>query len=167
MVIDPVCTLVFEAEAEEQDIMNRPPRPPEEPLFSRQLMLWSMLQGLLAFGLVAAIYVVAYRRGMPETETRALAFFSLVTAIVALIFVNRSFSASILTALSRPNGALKFVFLGVTAVLALTLLLPVARDLFRFGPLHPDDLALTAGAGVVVLCILELFKAAWGLRLRS
>lgn len=167
MVIDPVCTLVFEAETEEQDIMSRPPRPPEAPLFSRQLMLWSILQGLLAFGLVAGIYVVAFRRGMPETETRALAFFSLVTAIVALIFINRSFSASIFTALSRPNGALKFVFLGVTAVLALTLMLPVARDLFRFGPLHPDDLALTVGAGLVVLCILELFKAAWGIRLRS
>ena len=122
MVIDPVCTLVFEAETEEKDIMRRPPRAPEEPLFSRPLMLWSVLQGIFAFGLVAAIYVMAFRRGMPETEVRALAFFSLVTAILALIFVNRSFSASVLTAVSRPNRALKFVFLGVTATLALTLI---------------------------------------------
>ena len=110
MVIDPVCTLVFEAETEEQDIMLRPPRVPEEPLFSGQLMLWSALQGILAFGLVAAIYVMAFRRGMPKTEVRALAFFSLVTAILALILVNRSFSASILTAVSRPNRALNSFF---------------------------------------------------------
>jgi Ca2+-transporting ATPase len=166
MVIDPVCTLVFEAETEEKDIMRRPPRAPQEPLFSGRLMLWSVLQGIFAFGLVAAIYVMAFHRGMPETEARALAFFSLVTAITALIFVNRSFSASVLTAVSRPNRALKFVFLGVTTTLSLTLTWSAARNLFGFGPLHADDLALTVGAGVVVLCILEFLKAAWHVRLR-
>ena len=78
-------------------------RATDEPLFSTRLILWSVLQGLLAFALGAAIYVITYRRGMPEYEARALAFFSLVTAVVALIFVNRSFSASIWSALRRPN----------------------------------------------------------------
>jgi Ca2+-transporting ATPase len=167
MVIDPVCTLVFEAEIEEKDIMRRPPRAPEEPLVSRTLMLWSMLQGIFAFALVATIYIMAFRRGMPETESRALAFFSLVTAILALIFVNRSFSASVLTAISRPNRALKFVLLGVIATLAITLMWPVARNLFRFGPLHADDLALTVAAGILVLCILEFLKVAWHVRLNA
>lgn len=167
MVIDPVCTLVFEAEAEENDIMRRPPRPPEEQLVSGTLVLWSVLQGIFAFGLVATIYIMAFRRGMPETESRALAFFSLVTAIVALIFVNRSFSASVLTALSRPNRAIKFVLLGVMATLTVTLMWPTARDLLRFGPLHIDDLALTVAAGIVVLCILEFLKASWHIRLRA
>jgi Ca2+-transporting ATPase len=167
MVIDPVCTLVFEAEREEEDIMRRSPRAPEEPLFSGRLILWSVLQGILAFGLVAAIYVMAYRRGMPEAEVRALAFFSLVTAIVSLIFVNRSFSASILAALFRPNRALKFVLLGVAGMLGLTLLWPVARDLFRFGPLHLDDLVLTVAAGMAVLGVLEFLKALWRPRLRT
>ncbi len=167
MVIDPVCTLVFEAETEEDDIMGWPPRSPEEPLFSGRLTFWSVLQGLLAFALVAGIYVIAYRRGMPETEARALAFFSLVTAIVALIFVNRSFSASVLTALRRPNRALKYVLTGVVGILALTLAWPVAGDLFRFGPLHADDLALTLGAGLVVLVALEFLKSFGRLQLRS
>jgi Ca2+-transporting ATPase len=38
MVIDPVCTLVFEAEAEEDDVMRRPPRAPDQPLFSGPLI---------------------------------------------------------------------------------------------------------------------------------
>ena len=106
MVIDPVCSLVFEAETEEDDVMRRPPRAPDEPLFSGALVGWSLLQGALAFVLVAAIFIVAVRRGMPETEVRALTFFSLVLAIIGLIFVNRSFSASLMTALRRPNPAL-------------------------------------------------------------
>src|SRR4029078_7947743 len=45
MVIDPVCSLVFEAEMDEEDIMRRRPRAPNEPLFSWPLIGWRVLQG--------------------------------------------------------------------------------------------------------------------------
>jgi P-type Ca2+ transporter type 2C len=158
MVIDPVCSLVFEAETEEDDVMARPPRATDEPLFSRHMIIWSLMQGVVAFALVAAIFVVAFRQGIPVNEVRALTFFALVMSIIGLIFVNRSFSASIVNALRRPNSALRWVLLGVTAMLALTLLWPFASALFRFGPLHLDDLAVTFGAGVLVLVCLDLVK---------
>jgi P-type Ca2+ transporter type 2C len=167
MVIDPVCSLVFEAETEEDDVMCRPPRAPDEPLFSGPLIGWGLLQGAFAFVLVAVIFVVAFRRGMPEEEVRALAFFSLVLAIVGLIFVNRSFSASLVTALRRPNPALALVLLAVATMLSVTLLWSFARGLFRFGPLHLDDIALTLGAGVLVLVFLEFLKPLWRARLQS
>jgi P-type Ca2+ transporter type 2C len=167
MVIDPVCTLVFEAEAEEDDVMRRPPRPPQRPLFSAALIVWSVLQGLLALVLVGTVYLVAYRRGMPEREVRALAFFSLVTSVVALILLNRSFSASLLKAFRRPNRALKFVLLGIGAILGLTLVWPAAADLFRFAPLPASDLAITLAAGVSLLLVLELLKPHWRERLRD
>jgi Ca2+-transporting ATPase len=161
MIIDPVCSLVFEAETEEDDVMNRPPRPPDQPLFSGTLIGWSLAQGAFAFALVAIIYIIALNRGMPEEEVRALAFFSLVLAIVSLIFVNRSFSASLITALRRPNAALGWVLLAVPMMLSVTLLFPPVSSLFRFGPLHLDDLALTFGAGVLVLVSLEALKSIW------
>ncbi len=161
MVIDPVCSLVFEAETEEGDVMRRPPRDPDEPLFSRRWIGWSLLQGAFAFVLVTVVFVVALWRGMPEAEVRALAFFSLVVAIVSLIFVNRSFSASLVTALRRPNPALVWVLIAVTAILSLSLLWPFAQGLFRFGPLHLDDLAVTVGAGFVLLVLLEVVKPLW------
>jgi len=166
MVIDPVCSLVFEAETEEDDVMRRPPRAPDEPLFSAPLIYWGLLQGALAFAVVAIIFVVALRRGMPEEEVRALAFFSLILTIISLIFVNRSFNASLITALRRPNAALALVLLAVTTMLSLTLLWPFASGLFRFGPLHLGDLALTLGAGVLVLVFLERLKPIWRERLR-
>jgi len=167
MVIDPVCSLVFEAETEEDDVMARPPRAPDEPLVSGPLIGWSFLQGAFAFGVVAAVFVVAFRRGMPEDELRALAFFSLVLAIVSLIFVNRSFSASLITAFRRPNSALAVVLLVVITILSLSLLWPFATDLFRFGPLHVDDLALTLAVGIALLVGLELLKPYWRARLQS
>jgi Ca2+-transporting ATPase len=167
MVIDPVCSLVFEAETEEDDVMCRPPRSPVEPLFSRHLIGWSLLQGTFAFVLVAAIFVVALDRGMPEAEVRALTFFSLVVTIASLIFVNRSFSSSLIKALRRPNPALAWVLVAVTTMLGLTLLWPFASSLFRFGPLHLDDLAVTLGAGVMVLLFLEILKPLWRKKLLS
>ena len=160
MIIDPVCSLVFEAETEEEDAMRRPPRATDQPLFSWALIAWSALQGGLVFVLVAAIYVVALRSGMPVPEVRALAFFSLVVAIVSLILVNRSFSASPIIALRRPNRTLVGVLSAVAIILALTLLWPPASSLFAFGPLHADDLALALGAGIVALIVLELLKPA-------
>ena len=166
MVIDPVCSLVFEAEIEEDDVMRRPPRAPDEPLFSAPLIGWSLLQGAFALVLVAVIFIVALRSGMPEAEVRALAFFSLVLTIVSLIFVNRSSSASLATALRRPNPTLALVLLAVATSLGLTLLWPFASGLFRFGPLHFDDLALALGAGVLMLVVLEFLKPIWRKRVQ-
>jgi len=165
MVIDPVCSLVFEAETEEDDVMRRRPRSPDQPLFSRALVGWSVLQGAIAFAPVAAIYLIATMRGMPAAEVRALSVFSLVLVIVSLIFANRSFSASLATALGRRNPTLVWVLLAVATVLAATLLWPVASVLFGFGPLHADDLALTIGAGAAVLVALEALKPRWRTRL--
>lgn len=167
MVIDPVCSLVFEAETEEDDTMKRPPRNPEAALFSRSLIAWSVVQGLLAFALVAGIFLFALHWGMPEDEIRALTFFSLVLTIVGLIFVNRTFSDLLLTALFRPNRSLAFVVVVVAAALGGTLLWPLASGLFQFGPLHLDDLAVTFAAGLAVLVCLEFLKQFWRERLKT
>ncbi len=161
MIIDPVCSLVFEAETEEDDVMRRPPRDPAEPLFSLAMIVWSLFQGAVVLVLVAGIFVIAYERGMPEAEVRALTFFSLVISILALIFVNRSSGSSVLKAFRRPNRALWIVVPAVAVMLTLSLLWPTARDLFRFGPLHVDDLTLTLGAGVAILVVLESCKPLW------
>ena len=158
MVIDPVCSLVFEAEEEEQDVMRRPPRPPMQPLFTPVLVVWSLLQGGLAFAAVAAVFLAGYWQGLPEGDVRALKFVSLVAVIVSLIFVNRSYSSSIMEALRRPNKALGLVLLSVTIMLALVTGWTPARQLFGFGDLHFHDVALIIAAGVAVLIFLEAGK---------
>jgi Ca2+-transporting ATPase len=166
MVIDPACSLAFEAETDEEDVMQRPPRPPSEPLFSWPLIGWSVLQGVLAFALVSGVFGIGMYRDMPEDEVRALVFFALVISIVGLILANRSFSTSLITAFRRPNPTLAWILLAVTLILSATLLWPIASDLFRFGPLHVDDLALTIAVGFAVLIVLEFLKPLWRARLR-
>ncbi|MDH6688450.1 Ca2+-transporting ATPase [Bradyrhizobium japonicum] len=167
LIIDPVCSLVFEAEREERDVMARPPRRADSPLFTWTLVSWSVLQGALIFVLVAVLFVIALHAGMPADEVRALAFFALIGSIVGLVLVNRSFSSSFLSAFFRPNLALAVILLSIAGALGTALLWPPASSLFRFGPLHPDDLMIALGPGVAMLVVLELLKPLWRRRLRS
>jgi Ca2+-transporting ATPase len=95
---------------------------------------------------------------MPEDETRAVAFATLVLSIVVLILVNRSYSSSLRLAIARPNRTLAYVLATVAAMLALTMIWPVARDLFHFGRLALTDAVLIAGAGFGLWIVLETTK---------
>jgi Ca2+-transporting ATPase len=166
MIIDPVCTLVFEAETEERDVMRRPPRPPSAPLFSWSLIAWSLLQGALVFALTGTIFVIASHRAMPEDEVRALTFLALVMSVGSLILVNRSFSTSLAMALRQPNATLAWILAAVSALLALSLLVPPVRGLFGFGALRWQDPGLAFAAAAAALIVLELAKTFWRDRLR-
>jgi Ca2+-transporting ATPase len=158
MVIDPVCSIVFEAEGEEADTMRRPPRHPSEPLFTAGFMVWSLLQGALVLALVAGLFVMALRQGLPEPDVRSLAFAALVAANLGLVLVNRSLGASLFAAITRPNAALWWVVAATATILAGVILLPPARELFHFGPLHADDIVVALACGLIALLLLELAK---------
>ena len=161
MVIDPACSIVFEAEPDEDDLMRRPPRSAESRLLSGTMAGWSLLQGFLAFVAVAGIFAGAVFRQLPENELRALVFVSLVLINGSLILVNRSFSGSLLSAFIRPNLSLWALLSGVVVVLAVTLTWQPAMDLFRFGPLHIDDLGITLLAGATIMVVLQWVKPHW------
>jgi Ca2+-transporting ATPase len=136
-------------------------------LFSGSLLAWSLMQGALVLALTAGVMTVALLRGMPADEVRALVFVTLVLTNIGLIFVNRSFSASPLAALRRRNQALWLVLGTALSLLGVVLFWLQARGLFRFGPLHLDDLAVCAGAGIAILLALDAIKLAWRSRLTS
>jgi len=161
MVIDPACSVVFEAEKEEDDVMQRPPRDPASPLLQNKRIVWGVLQGLIVLALLAGIFITAARIGMPEPDLRALVFTSLVFMNMGLILVNRSFKASLFSAILRPNRSLWILFSGVTALLATAVFWPPAQKLFHFGQLHWDDLGICAIAGFVSLLLLEAIKSLW------
>lgn len=158
MVIDPVCALVFEAEEDEADIMARPPRAPDEALFSLRMIAWSVFQGGAALAMLAAVLFVETANAMPETELRALMFFALIAAVLALTFVNRSFSASLGQALLRPNPALRVVLLAIVAITGAILFIPAAQTLLKFGTIAWGDMALAVGLGALLLALLEAGK---------
>jgi Ca2+-transporting ATPase len=160
LIIDPACSTIFEAEREEANVMRRPPRNPNEPLFSRRTIGLSMLQGLGVLGIVLAIYAIALSRGQGENEARALAYTTLVIANLGLIMTNRSWTRTIVETLRVPNAALWWVVGGATGFLVLVLYVPFLRDLFKFAYLHPGDLLLCLASGAISILWFEALKLA-------
>jgi Ca2+-transporting ATPase len=166
MVIDPACSIVFEAERDERDLMRRPPRHGSSRLLSAAIGGWSLLQGALALFALVVVFLAA-GRDMPEDELRALMFTSLVLINASLILVNRSFSSSLVSAIRRPNLFLWLLLTPVAVLLATALTWPPAMQLFRFGPFHIDDLAVSIAAALGVLLIAEAIKPVWRISFRS
>jgi P-type Ca2+ transporter type 2C len=114
--------LVFEAETDEEDIMRRKPRAPAEPLFAT-----GQMERTAGRSCIQPCWY-DFRDRSPtrhvDDKVRALTFFSLVLSIVSLVLVNRSFSKSLVVAFRRPNPALRWILLGATAVLGLSLVWP-------------------------------------------
>ena len=158
MVIDPVCSVVFEAEGEEGDLMQRPPRRAAAELLSLPVALWSLLQGLLVLAFLAAIYLLAAGRGMPVDESRVLVFVSLVMANMALVVVNRSFGFAFGSRHTGSTWALGIVYAAAGAILTVAILWPPARELFHFGAFHGHDLAIAIGGCFLLIVVLEAVK---------
>ena len=158
LIIDPACSVVFEAESEEANVMKRPPRNPKEPLFSRNTLAVSMLQGVSVLLIVLAVYAIALYRGQGESDARALTFTTLIIANLGLILTNRSWSRTILSTLCSPNTALWWVLGGAAIFLGLVLYVPFLRSLFRFSALHPFDVAICLVSGIVSILWFEGLK---------
>ena len=157
LVIDPSCSLIFEAEEAEADVMRRPPRDPQEPLFSLKSTGLALLQGVTALAACLAVYLLA-RPGHGHDAARALTFAALVTSFLAIILANRSWTLSILRSLGNPNPALWWVLGGTVACLALVLTWPVAQRLFHFASVQGLDLLLACAAGFASILWFEVYK---------
>ena len=158
LIIDPSCTLIFEAEGAEPNTMTRPPRNPRERLFGLGSVSISLLQGVSVLGIVLGVFLVTRFLGHSENNARGLTFAALVVANLALILTNRSWSRTILATLQEPNAALWWVVGGAVVFLGLVLSVPLLRNLFHFAPLHGPDLALCLLAGGASILWFEILK---------
>lgn len=160
LVIDPACSIAFEAEPEDVDVMRRPPRPAHARLFEPRLVAMAVLQG--ASLLLAALLVFghALSQGAPEPVARALTFTTLVAGNLALIATNRSWTRSVLGNLSSPNLPARLILAGALTVLGLALYAPPIQSLFHFGTPRLYDTARAVAAGAACLVWFELVKLA-------
>jgi Ca2+-transporting ATPase len=161
LIIDPTCSVAFENEPPEADVMQRPPRDPNAALFGGWTLVLALLQGVGVLAVVMSAYrwAVLWR---PEPEARALAFTTLVIANLALIFSNRSRTRSLLRSLGSPNAML-WIVTGVTLVfLALSLHLPFVAGAFHFGPLSLGEQAVAVGLGIVSVTWFRVLKVIHG-----
>ena len=158
LIIDPACSIVFEAEPPENDVMNRPPRNSREPLFSRQTVVVSLMQGIFVLCVVLGVFLFSVNRGDREPEVRALTFTTLIIANLALILTNRSWNRTSIATLRCSNMALLPLLAGAVLLLGIVLYVPFFVALFRFSAIHSIDLVLCILAGLGSVLWFEVLK---------
>lgn len=158
LIVDPACSIAFEAETEEPGIMRRRPRPEQARLFSRSTIVLGLLQGLGVLTAVLVAFVVAMRWGHAPEDARAIAFTALVAGNLALIWANRSALRTAFEKGGVRNTALWLVTLGTIATLLAVLYIPGVRSVFQFSVLHPNDLMVAFALGTISITWFELLK---------
>lgn len=157
-VINPACSIVFEAEEVDIDVMRRAPRAAGEPLLGGWMLASSLLQGLSVLFAVALVFGFSLATSGSETAARAMAFTTIVLGNLGLILANRSRSLLIVHTLRRSNPALWWI-VGATLIgVALVLYQPYLQNLFRFAALSWLTLLLCAAAALASLGWFECYK---------
>lgn len=158
LIIEPACSVAFEAEPTDPGVMRRPPRRLDEKLFSRSILIPTLWQGVSVLAVLLAVFLVALHRGQGEVDARTLAFTALIVANLGLIFTNRSWSASSFRTKGQANRAFWWVLGGSLVLLSLVLTVPRLRELFRFSELHAVDVGICLAAGLVSSLWFEALK---------
>lgn len=158
LIIDPACSIAFEAEPEERTVMARPPRDRNEKLFGRACILLGLFQGFAVFVSAILIYGAFLHVGRDEGVARAAAFSSLVFGNLALIFTNRSNTRTILETLGSKNPFLWVIVVGSVTTLVVVLYVPVFRTLFHFSPLSLTDFFIAVFASLLGVAGFEGLK---------
>ena len=160
LIIDPACSVVFETEGEEANIMTRKPRSMDKKLFNREAAVVAFLQGFVVLLIVALIFVTSINQGLGEQTARTMAFATIVTANLALILANRSWAHTIIGTLRKPNKAFWWILAIATVALIVVIYVPQLSGLFNFSPLNPMNLLISIGAGISSIIWFEIYKAA-------
>lgn len=158
LIIDPVCSIVFESEGEEKDIMKRKPRPRDESFFGSKKIVASVIQGFVLLAMVVLIYFSSLKEGHTEGEVRAIAFSSLILGNVFLILTNLSKTRSFISVLLEKNLAILIMVPLVVAMLFSVIYIPFLQAIFSFQfPGFKHLIPSIIGASSMLL-LLELFK---------
>jgi Ca2+-transporting ATPase len=157
LVVDPACSMVFENEPPEEDLMLHPPRDVATPLFGGRTLVWALLQGVGLLALLVGAHLWSNTH-LEQAAARAFVFTALVAGNLALIFSNRSRSRPVWASLRTPNSTLWVVVGATQLMLALALYVPWLSGLFLFAPLAAGEVAMAAAWGGSALVWFELLR---------
>jgi Ca2+-transporting ATPase len=158
LIIDPACTMIFEAEKEEKNVMSRPPKDINEPFFGARKIFFSCMQGIGIIIICLLVYFIGLKMGYSEKSVRTLTFLTLIVSNISVILSNRSWTSSIIKILSTPNKAVTWIIGGAIIFLILILNIPFLLNLFQFEKIGYLELIVCTVAGFFSITWFEIYK---------
>jgi Ca2+-transporting ATPase len=158
LIIDPACTLIFEAEKEEKNVMSRPPKDINEPFFGGRKIFFSCMQGVGIIVICLLVYFIGLKMGYSEKGVRTLTFVTLIVSNLSVILSNRSWTYGIFKILSTPNKAVTWIVGGAIIFLILILNIQFLLNLFQFEKIGFAEFMACTVVGLFSITWFEIYK---------
>ena len=158
LIMGPTCSIIYENEPMEKNMMTQQPRPFSSSFFSEKELRTSLLQGLIITVGTLAMYQYAVHQGWNESVTRSMVFTVLLSANIFLTLINRSFYYSILTTIKYKNNLVILIIVITIIITGLLLYVNLLSKFFSFEALNLIQLSASVFTGFVSVIWYEAIK---------
>jgi len=158
LIMGPMCSIVYENEPAEKNIMKEKPRQLGSTFLSFKEMGISIIQGLgITLGILF-VYQWTVQNGGNEQLTRTMAFTTLVFSNIILSLVNRSFYYSVFSSLKNKNNMMVFANSLTLFLLAIILNVNPIANFFSVLPLDYKQIGVSIAVSAVSVLWIEIWK---------
>ncbi|MDI6618818.1 MAG: cation-translocating P-type ATPase [Clostridiales bacterium] len=161
LIIDPTCSIIFEAEEAEADIMKRPPKLPSEPLLPKNLTAKVILQGTSMFLASFVPFHYLVDTGTPIDTARSFALLTLIVSNVVLVLVNRTDTQFLWHIFKEGKNNARLLINSLSIIFMLMIIyVPLLNTVFKTGPLSLHMLVISVFTGIISSIWWEIVKLA-------
>nr|WP_315145472.1 cation-translocating P-type ATPase [uncultured Flavobacterium sp.] len=158
IIMGPTCSIIYENEPMESNLMLQKPRPFTNTFFNLKEITISIVQGLVITLGLLFVYQYCVRENCTENVTRTIIFLTLIASNIFLTLANRSFYYSIITTIRYKNN-LVLIIIGVTIIITgLLLFIPVFSHFFLFDTVSTLQIGMSILVGFVSVFWIEIYK---------
>ena len=158
IIMGPTCSVIYENEPMEGNLMLQKPRPMTTTFFNLKEITISIIQGLVITLGLLFVYNYCVDEGFTEKYTRTTVFLTLIMSNIFLTLENRSFYYSVFTTIRYKNN-LVLMIIGITiGITSLLLFVPVFSNFFLFEKVDKAQIGLSVLVGFVSVMWIEIYK---------
>jgi P-type Ca2+ transporter type 2C len=158
LIMGPTCSIIYENEPIEENVMNEKPRQFSKTFFRMSELAISIVQGVFITAALITIYWIAITSNASLEATTSMIFVTLVTANILLTLVNRSFHYSMIKTPAYENKLIPLIIAITMGLVILIFAIPSLSKFFRFAPLDVSQTITCIAAGMVSVLWFEVYK---------
>jgi Ca2+-transporting ATPase len=158
IIMGPTCSVIYENEPMEQNLMLQKPRHLTTTFFNLKEITISIIQGLVITLGLLFVYQYCVQEGFSEAYTRTTIFLTLIASNIFLTLENRSFYYSVFTTIRYKNN-LVLMIIGITiGITSLLLFIPVFSKFFIFEKVDLTQIGFSVLVGFLSVMWIEIYK---------
>ncbi|WP_203226869.1 cation-translocating P-type ATPase [Confluentibacter flavum] len=158
LIMGPTCSIIYENEPMEKNIMVQKPRPFSRTFFNLRELTTSIFQGLMITVGILLIYQYAVHSNYGESLTRTMVFLTLIASNITLTLVNRSFYYSVITTLGYKNKLVPLIITITIVITALFIFVEPFIGFLKFERLSLNQAFLSIFMGFLFVIWYEILK---------